>query len=157
MTDYGWVVALAHELSLLDEAELLWVLRQMSLPQLRALLESWPAWAHVGQMPPEGEWRVWLMLAGRGFGKTRAGAEWVSALARERPDAVFALVGVLFGVHMEAIVQATGTIQVRDLAEVRATLPGLVHFHKLESGDLLSPGQAFATVQANPSRGCTLL
>ena len=53
----------------------------------------WPAWAHDGQMPPEGEWRIWLMMAGRGFGKTRAGAEWVSALARERPDAAIALVG----------------------------------------------------------------
>ena len=35
-------------------------------------------WAHQGQLPPSGEgWRVWLMMAGRGFGKTRAGAEWI--------------------------------------------------------------------------------
>jgi phage terminase large subunit-like protein len=93
MIDYGWAVAVAHKLSLLDEEQLLWVLRRMTLPQLRTLLYAWPAWAHDGQMPPDGEWRVWLMLAGRGFGKTRAGAEWVSALAREYPDAVFALVG----------------------------------------------------------------
>ena len=33
-------------------------------------------WAHTNQLPPSGEgWRVWLMMAGRGFGKTRAGAE----------------------------------------------------------------------------------
>jgi phage terminase large subunit-like protein len=33
-------------------------------------------WAHANQLPPNGEgWRVWLMMAGRGFGKTRAGAE----------------------------------------------------------------------------------
>jgi phage terminase large subunit-like protein len=93
MIDYGWAVAVAYELSLLDEDQLFWVLRRMTLPQLRTLLYAWPVWAHDGQLPPEGEWRVWLMLAGRGFGKTRAGAEWVSALARERPDAVFALVG----------------------------------------------------------------
>ncbi len=93
MIDCGWAVAVAHELRLLDEDELLWVLRRMTLPQLRALLYAWPAWAHDGQLPPDGEWRVWLMLAGRGFGKTRAGAEWVSALARAHPDAVFALVG----------------------------------------------------------------
>ncbi len=31
------------------------------------------------QLAPEGAWRVWLMLAGRGFGKTRSGAEWVRA------------------------------------------------------------------------------
>jgi phage terminase large subunit-like protein len=35
---------------------------------------SWPA-----QTPPSGDWRVWLLLAGRGFGKTRAGAEFVRA------------------------------------------------------------------------------
>ncbi len=34
-------------------------------------------WARKDQLPPEGRWLVWLLLAGRGFGKTRAGAEWV--------------------------------------------------------------------------------
>ena len=29
------------------------------------------------QIPPDGDWRVWLILAGRGWGKTRTGAEWV--------------------------------------------------------------------------------
>lgn len=39
-------------------------------------------WAQQGQLPPQGEgWRVWLMMAGRGFGKTRAGAEWIHRLA----------------------------------------------------------------------------
>src|SRR5688500_12096555 len=40
------------------------------------------AWAHENQLPPNGEgWRTWLMMAGRGFGKTRAGAEWIHRLA----------------------------------------------------------------------------
>jgi uncharacterized phage protein (TIGR02218 family) len=40
------------------------------------------AWADRNQLPPQNEgWRVWLMMAGRGFGKTRAGAEWVHRLA----------------------------------------------------------------------------
>ena len=39
-------------------------------------------WAHAGQAAPEGEWRTWVLMAGRGFGKTRAGAEWVWALVR---------------------------------------------------------------------------
>ena len=51
-------------------------------------------WAHRAQLPPEGEgWRTWLMLAGRGFGKTRAGAEWVEKLARSRPGVRIALAG----------------------------------------------------------------
>ena len=35
--------------------------------------------AHDGQKLPPGDWRVWLLLAGRGFGKTRTGAEYVRA------------------------------------------------------------------------------
>jgi phage terminase large subunit-like protein len=53
-----------------------------------------PRWKpHKGQRPPSGAWRVWLMLAGRGFGKTRAGAEWVSELARKDGSLRIALVG----------------------------------------------------------------
>ena len=53
------------------------VIAQMDETELRALDEEWQAWAHgARRMPPEGDWRVWLMLAGRGFGKTRTGAEW---------------------------------------------------------------------------------
>ncbi len=33
--------------------------------------------ARKAQMPPEGDWRTWLFMGGRGAGKTRAGAEWV--------------------------------------------------------------------------------
>jgi phage terminase large subunit-like protein len=45
--------------------------------QAARFLAHWPSWARLKQMAPHGEWRVWLLLAGRGFGKTRAGAEWV--------------------------------------------------------------------------------
>lgn len=34
-------------------------------------------WAHPHQLPPEGAWKTWVILGGRGAGKTRAGAEWV--------------------------------------------------------------------------------
>lgn len=40
---------------------------------------DWACWAREAQLPPPGDWRYWLILAGRGFGKTRAGAEWVRA------------------------------------------------------------------------------
>src|SRR5882757_9323941 len=42
-----------------------------------ALCYRWRFWARPSQLPPDGDWRVWLLLAGRGFGKTRSGAEWV--------------------------------------------------------------------------------
>src|SRR5262249_38121357 len=43
------------------------------------LHHDWRFWARPSQLPPGGEWRVWLLLAGRGFGKTRTGAELVRA------------------------------------------------------------------------------
>jgi len=52
------------------------------------------AWAHESQLPPGREgWRVWLMMAGRGFGKTRAGAEWIHRLATKRSGLRIALIG----------------------------------------------------------------
>lgn len=55
----------------------------MSVMDLLSFDADFETWAHDGQLPPGGEgWRVWLMMAGRGFGKTRAGAEWVHRLAR---------------------------------------------------------------------------
>ena len=47
-------------------------------PAEAALLRyEWPFWARSSQLPPSGEWGVWLLMTGRGFGKTRAGAQWV--------------------------------------------------------------------------------
>jgi len=40
-------------------------------------LWDWDAFARPNQLPPVGNWITWLVLAGRGFGKTRCGAEWV--------------------------------------------------------------------------------
>ena len=33
-------------------------------------LRDWAFWARPGQTEPPGDWRTWLILAGRGFGKT---------------------------------------------------------------------------------------
>ncbi len=52
----------------------------------------WNLWARKDQVAPQGDWRIWLIMAGRGFGKTRAGAEWVRGVAEKHPDARIALV-----------------------------------------------------------------
>ncbi|HEX3430493.1 MAG TPA: terminase family protein [Rhizomicrobium sp.] len=44
-----------------------------------ALEADWSLHARANQLPPPGDWTIWLLLAGRGFGKTRAGAEFVKA------------------------------------------------------------------------------
>ncbi len=52
----------------------------------------WDFTARPEQLPPEGDWRIWMIMAGRGFGKTRSGAEWVRMIADENPGARIALV-----------------------------------------------------------------
>lgn len=52
----------------------------------------WDYSARREQRPPPGDWRVWMIMAGRGFGKTRSGAEWVRMIADANPDARIALV-----------------------------------------------------------------
>lgn len=53
------------------------VLETLTLDQLNFLKKHWAFWARPDQLPPEGDWLIWLLLGGRGAGKTRAGAEWV--------------------------------------------------------------------------------
>ena len=69
------------------------VLSRITRRQQIELRERWTLWAHDGQAEPPGDWRVWLIRAGRGFGKTRAGAEWVSEWARRNRGGRIALVG----------------------------------------------------------------
>ena len=66
--------------------------RLSSLEQ-QDFLYRWQFWARREQRPPEGDWSVWMIMAGRGFGKTRAGAEWVRNIAEGDGSARFALVG----------------------------------------------------------------
>ena len=51
------------------------------LPDAAVLALPWlfDLWALPHQRPPEGAWRTWVVMGGRGAGKTRAGAEWVRA------------------------------------------------------------------------------
>ncbi|MEQ1888639.1 MAG: terminase family protein [Alphaproteobacteria bacterium] len=44
------------------------------------LMFDWPRWARPKQLAPPGNWAGWVILAGRGAGKTRTGAEWVRAM-----------------------------------------------------------------------------
>ena len=59
----------------------------------RAFDTWWDVFAHSHQRPPDGDWATWLILGGRGAGKTRAGAEWVRELALRHANAGIALVG----------------------------------------------------------------
>jgi phage terminase large subunit-like protein len=67
-------------------------LARLSDAEVEAIYYDWGRWALPKQCPPEGDWTTWLMLGGRGAGKTRSGAEWVRSLAERRIGPI-ALVG----------------------------------------------------------------
>ncbi|MEF2073823.1 DNA-packaging protein [Consotaella aegiceratis] len=78
---------------------------------LRGALPDWPRIARAQQLPPPGDWRQWLLIGGRGSGKTRAGAEWIRALAlgeppfAERPHGRIALVAETLGDAREVMIE----------------------------------------------------
>ncbi|MFD1694853.1 DNA-packaging protein [Roseibium aestuarii] len=83
----------------------------LSVAEMRFLLSDWELFAHPHQLSPAGDWRIWLMMGGRGAGKTRAGAEWVrsqvAAARRASPAQALrvALVGETFSDVREVMVE----------------------------------------------------
>ncbi len=85
----------------LSPTQRLHVLSKLKGSDLQLLLCDFDAFAHPYQLPPpraaNGEdWKTWLLIGGRGAGKTRAGAQWVRSLALARPGSRIALVGETF-------------------------------------------------------------
>ena len=105
----------------LVDVDRLWVLRGLNVAQKRELTRRWYGFENDGQREPQGNWRVWLIQAGRGFGKTRAGAEWVSEVARTLPGARIALVAATMADGQRVMIEgASGLIAVaRDHEPVR--------------------------------------
>ena len=118
-------------------------LTSLSEDELRLLLEGaaeadavvfdadWESWVRDGQKPPEGPWRHWVMLAGRGFGKTRAGAEFVSAFAREHADAKIALVGATADEARAVMVEGPSGLLAVARADERAKMRWLPSLRRL--------------------------
>ena len=69
-----------HALHRLAPAERPAFLASLAPATVLALPYLWSVWARPStQLPPPGDWQTWLIMGGRGSGKTRAGAEWVRA------------------------------------------------------------------------------
>lgn len=60
--------------------------KSLTEDQKSLLKYKWQMWARDKQLTPKGDWFCWLLLAGRGFGKTRTGAEWVRETVENSPD-----------------------------------------------------------------------
>lgn len=69
------------------------MLADLSKRELEALEYDWDFWARRNQLAPGGDWTFWLVLAGRGFGKTRTGAEWTIQRAWDHPGEHIAIIG----------------------------------------------------------------
>ena len=67
----------------------------MGLPATEAVLLEWAwwFWAREKQQAPPGDWLVWMLRTGRGFGKTRSGAMWSHERAEQRPGRWMAWIG----------------------------------------------------------------
>jgi phage terminase large subunit-like protein len=84
----------ADEFRLLPLAEQMRRLAGLTLAQLRFLRRDWYGWwARAAQRIPAGPWSAWVVLAGRGFGKTRTGAEWCKHKAHSMPGSRGILIG----------------------------------------------------------------
>jgi len=96
---------------------------------VRLLNRHFPEWAHRGQAEPRacagsgpGEWRTWVLMAGRGYGKTRAGAEWVmrGVRSKQRPPLRIALVAASLDEARRVMVEGpSGILAVAQADEVR--------------------------------------
>ncbi|WFS03003.1 DNA-packaging protein [Rhizobium tumorigenes] len=75
-------------------------------------VKDWEIAGRDHQRPPPGCWRSWLLLGGRGSGKTRAGAEWVHGLASagDRSDLHIALVAETLGDAREVMIDGVSGI-----------------------------------------------
>lgn len=60
-------------------------IKKFTNAEIESLLNDWRTYARPEQLPPEGDWYIWLILSGRGWGKTRTGAEQVRAWAKDYP------------------------------------------------------------------------
>ena len=91
--DAGRRLSVIEQIALLEPAERQRRMAELSADALARLRRDWRFIGRPAQLPPPGDWFTWLIMAGRGFGKTRAGAEWVRMIAELDGAARIALVG----------------------------------------------------------------
>jgi phage terminase large subunit-like protein len=90
MSAFDRFMAIAAELSA-GERERLYA--EMVHEEKLAVDHDFASFAHEGQRAPSGDWHTWVVKAGRGFGKTRAGAEWLAREIEDNAGLSIALIG----------------------------------------------------------------
>lgn len=100
--------------------------------------------ARPEQLPPDGDWSTWVIMAGRGFGKTLSGAEWVVEAATRRPGS-YAIAAPTFGDGRDVCVEGEsgvrGVLERRGRWNSRAWNRSLGEL-RLDNGSRLKVGSA---------------
>lgn len=153
--DKATPASLIARLSLIPPVFRAQLIRSLSVEQ-RSLIDcDWRAWAMAGQTAPTRDWRVWLIRAGRGFGKTRAGAEWVSEIARRNGNARIALVAATVDEARRVMIEGdSGLLSVArgderpvfraTLGELRFSSGAIAHVYSAAAGEKLRGSQHHA-------------
>lgn len=71
------MTAWPDELAAMPAEDVAGLMANMSDAEVEVLAHDWKAWRRPAQEPPSVPWRFWLIMTGRGWGKTRTGAEWI--------------------------------------------------------------------------------
>lgn len=82
--------------------------------------ERWERTARPEQLPPKGDWRVWYIQAGRGAGKSKAGAEWLSEMEALHPPGAWGIIAPTFADGRDTCVEE----QLYDILGKRVSLKG---------------------------------
>lgn len=99
---------------------------------------DWERWARAEQLAPRGDWTTWLMLGGRGSGKTRAGAEWVRQLAAAGVTPI-ALVGQTMTEAMAVMIRGeSGLLAVHPVRQRPRIRGNVLHWRNGVEATLLS-------------------
>lgn len=121
--------------------------------KLRRLAGARVVWAkqlaRPEQLPPEGDWSTWLIISGRGWGKTRTGAEWLAWQAVANPGTRWAIVAATFGDARDTCVEGdSGLLKIlqrygqvkkwnRSLGEIQMNNGSLVKLFSADEPDRL--------------------
>ena len=114
--------------------------------------QPWFRVARADQLPPDGNWFVWLILAGRGWGKSRTAGEWCLAKARRYPGCRIALVAATAADCRDTMLEGeSGLLACMDDTEMRGGSQDRAYNRSL--GELfMANGSRFKAYSAEKSR-----
>lgn len=93
-----------------DVEEVSKFVKELTDQEVKDLLYDYKTWARPNQLAPGGDWTIWLLMAGRGFGKTWTGAQWAIDKAKALPGSYGALISMDAGSARDVMVEGASGI-----------------------------------------------